>query len=224
MKKIIHNKEITYMLFPANYNIEILGNIAAGKSTLSRSIAKISSFAYVDCEVYSKNPFLPLATKSPKRWAFTTELNFSYERAKKIPHVLKLMQSEALVLDSGFDMGHFVYAKASHLIKDLTDDEWKFLTELHQKLIIHAPQIHASIFIDVPIDILIKRMWDRGRAHEQNYSKKYLEDAQERIEEYKNDMIALKKRRVIATYYQLEKRLEFHTKEDIKIKKLFSFL
>jgi deoxyadenosine/deoxycytidine kinase len=224
MKKVIHNKETTYMLFPANYNIEILGNVAAGKTTTSRNIAKISSFAYVDCEVYSKNPFLALAAKAPRRWGFTNELNFSYERARKIPYVLKQMQSEALVFDSGFDMGHFVYAKSNYLAGDMTEDEWRFLTNLHQKLITHVPVIHASIFLHIPIDVLMKRMWDRGREHEQHYSKKYVENAQERIEEYKNDIIALKKRKVIATYHQLEKRLEFHTKEDRKIEKLFSFL
>jgi deoxyadenosine/deoxycytidine kinase len=224
MKKIIHNKEITYMLFPANFVIEILGNIAAGKTTTSRNIAKISSFAYVDCDVYTKNPFLELAVKGPRRWAFTNELNFSYERARKIPHVLKLIQSEPLVLDSGFDMGHFVYAKNGYVNEDMTDEEWKLLTNLHQKLIIHAPRIDAAIFLDVPIDLLMKRMWERGREHEQHYSRKYIEDTQSRIEEYKNDMIALKKRKVIATYHQLEKKLEFHTKEDKKIEKLFSFL
>jgi deoxyguanosine kinase len=204
--------------------MEILGNIAAGKTTTSRHIARISSFAYIDCDIYSKNPFLSLAAKEPKRWAFTNELYFSTQRAKKIPKVLNLSQSEPLVLDSGCDMGHYVYAKARYLAEDMTCDEWELLAHLHQKLLIHAPTIDVAIFLDVPLDTLMQRIWKRGREHEQHYSKKYLEEAQQRIEEYKNDMIALKKRKTIATYHQLERELEFHTKEDKKLKELFAQL
>lgn len=224
MKKVTQNNEISYILFPTNYIIEILGNVASGKTTAARNIARISSFAYIDCEVYSKNPFLSRFVKNPKRWAFTNELSFAFERAKKVPTILKQMDAEPIILDSGLDMGLFVYGKANFMDRNINNDEWNLLTNLHNKLLIHAPPIHGAIFIDVPVDVLMKRMWDRGREHEQHYSRKYLLEAQARIEEYKSDMIALKKRKFIATYHQLEKRLEFHTKEDKKIEKLFSLL
>jgi len=44
------------------------------------------------------------------------------------------------------------------------------------------------------------------------------------VDIYKRDMIALKKRKVIATYHQLTGHLEFHGKVDPKIAKLFSSL
>jgi deoxyadenosine/deoxycytidine kinase len=224
MKKVTHNKETSYILFPANFVIEILGNVASGKTTISRQIARMSSLAYVNWDVYTKNPFLQRYVKNPRRWAFSTELSFSFERSKKVAQILKQMESEPLVLDSGFDMGMYVYAKAGYKDGDMNEEEWKLLTDIHQKLIIHAPRIDAAIFMDVPIEVLMKRMWERGREHEQHYSRKYIEGTQQRIEEYKNDMIALNKRRVVATYHQLEKQLEFHTKEDKKIQHLFELL
>nr|MBP9719605.1 deoxynucleoside kinase [Candidatus Levybacteria bacterium] len=204
--------------------IEILGNIASGKTTTAHRIAHISSFAYMDVDVYKKNPFLCLFATNRRRWAFTNEISFSFERSKKIPQILKQTEAEPIVLDSGFDMGHFVYAKTGFLGGDMTEEEWKLLAAMHEKLLTHAPTINAAIFLDVPIDLLMKRMWKRGREFEQDYSRKYIMDVQAQIDAYKNDCIALKKRKIIATYHQVEKELEFHTAEDSKLKKLFSSL
>lgn len=224
MSNMTSNSDTNFILFPINYIIEIVGNVASGKTTTAKRIAHISSFAYMDCDVYSKNPFLPLSVKNPDRWALTNDLQFAYTRSKKIPQLLKKMEEEPMVLDAGFNMGHFVYSKASFREGNMTEDEWHLLSNIHEKLLTHIPPIQATIFLDVPVEALMERIWKRGREHEQSYSRKYVSDLQKHVDAYKQDMIALKQRKIIATYKQLEKELVFHTKADTKIAKLISLL
>lgn len=216
------NKNIT--LFPAGYVIEVVGNVASGKSTLARMIAQNSNLFYADLSVHAKNPFLPLYVKRPNRWAFQTDLFFSYERSKKVSLVTKKLDFNPVVLDPGFDMGIFVYSKAMFKKHQMTKDEWSLLEKIHRKLVIHAPKIVATIFLDVPANTLLDRIRIRGREHEQHYTKRYVEELEEALEEYKTDLIALRSRRIIVTYSQLVKSIQFHGKPDAKIKKLLSSL
>lgn len=216
-----HQKSV---LFPAGTIIEIVGNVASGKTTASKTIARLSTYEYIDIDVYAKNPFLPLFVEDPKRWTFTSDLYFSMIRSQQIPLIHKKMSYSPIVLDSSLDMGIYVYSKSCYLQGKLTPDEWDFLQKLHKTLIQKQPEIYATIFVDVPIDALMNRIVRRGRTHEQEYTRKYVSQLQERLDEYKKDMIALKTRKHVITYHQLEKKLEFHGKEDKKLIALFDLL
>ncbi len=211
-------------LFPAGIIIEVIGNVASGKTTATKKTAQLTTFEYIDIDVYTKNPFLPLFVEDPKRWTFTSDLYFSLIRSQQIPLMLKRMTFAPLILDSSLDMGMYVYSKSCFLQGKMTQDEWIFLQKSHKTLMQKEPPVYATIFIDVPIDALMNRIIRRGRAHEQDYTRKYVLQLQERLDEYKQDMIALKTRKVVATYHQLEKKLQFHGKEDKKLEKLFSLL
>lgn len=224
MKPKTLSSERKVPLFPAGMIIEIVGNVASGKTTAARTLARISDFEYIDIDVYTKNPFLKLFVEDPKRWTFTNDLFFSHIRSQQIPQMQKKMTFSPLLLDSSLDMGIYVYSKNCFNQGKMNKHEWDFLQKLHKALTQKAPLIYATVFIDVPVKDIMTRIASRGRVHEQEYSAKYVSQLQECLDEYRQDMIALKTRKIIATFHQLERRLEFHTKEDNKIKKLFSFL
>lgn len=212
------------VLFPAGTIIEIIGNVASGKTTTSRLIPRISSMRYVDVDIYEKNPFLPHLLKNPDRWSFTTELHFAYERSKQLGKIIKMKEFESLVLDSGFDSGFYVYSRNGFVQKFMNEHEWHLLSKIYEQFMHNAPPITATIFLEVPVKALMDRIWTRGRKHEEDYSRSYVKQLQERINEYKQEMIALKKRKHIVTYHQLEDRIEFHGKEHPKIKALLEQL
>ena len=63
-----------------NYNfITIEGNIGAGKTTLSKMIAKELDAKLV-LEEFADNPFLPQFYKDSSKYAFPLELSFLAER------------------------------------------------------------------------------------------------------------------------------------------------
>ena len=212
------------VLFPAGSLIEVVGNVASGKSTTAKDIAKYSNLFYADLSVHEKNPFLQLFVKKPKRWTFQTNLHFSTERARKLSKALKKTTFEPLVLDPGFDMGLHVYSRASYLMGDMTREEWELLEKLHNQLLEEQPKIYATIFLDVPIPALLQRIHLRGRRHELQYSKKYLELLDKSLHEYKRELIALKARKVVITYTQLVKDIQFHGKVDPKLEKILKVL
>lgn len=222
MQSTVYSKPVP--LFPAGTIIEVIGNVASGKTTATRKIAQATTFEYIDIDVYAKNPFLPLFVKDPKRWTFTNDLYFSLIRSQQIPVMLKRMTFSPLILDSSLDMGIYVYSKSCYIQGKMTLGEWEFLQKLHKTLLQKEPTVYATIFIDVPINALMDRIARRGRTHEQDYTRKYVTQLQERLDEYKKDMTALKTRKIVATYHQLEKKIEFHGKEDKKISKLFDLL
>lgn len=217
-------KKTKPVLFPVGTIIEIVGNVASGKTTTSRLIPRLSSLTYVDVDIYEKNPFLPHLLKNPERWSFTTELHFTYERSKQLGKIIKMKEFESLVLDSGFDMNFYVYSGNGYVQKFMNEHEWHLLSKIYGEFMHNAPPIFATIFLDVPVKTLMERIWNRGRKHEEDYPRSYVLQLNERIKEYKQEMIALKKRKYVVTYHQLEKRIEFHGKEHPKIKELLEKL
>ena len=203
--------------FPNNTVIEILGNVASGKTTVSLNIPKVSNFHYVDIDIYAQNPFLSDYVKDSKRWTFTSDLFFSFERAKQISIVKEAMEQNPVVLDSGFNMGMAVYTRSCFHQNKLNPEEWAFFQTLHTNLMKDAPPLYASIFIEAPIEILMARIKKRGRLHEQNYTKEYLLQLQEGLDEYKENLLTNKSRNIIMTYHELEKTYVFDRGNDPKI-------
>lgn len=220
----VNSKTDKVFLFPASTIIEVVGNAASGKTTAAKAIARKTTCEYIPVNMYAKNPFVDETAVHPARWTFTNHLYFSYLRSQQIPEIIKTMNLSPVVLDSGLDVGLYVYTKNSFLQGTISKDEWKFFQKLHTILMGKTPPIYATIFMHVSIEDSMKRIRDRGRPHEQNYSWRYIENLHDRLKEYKNDLVALNSRKVVATYFQKENRLEFHTKEDKKIKTLFELI
>lgn len=210
--------------FPEGKIIEILGNVASGKTTTSLNIPKVSNFHYVDIDIYAQNPFLEDYVKDPKRWTFTSDLFFSFERSKQIELVAEAIGQNPVVLDSGFDMGMAVYAKSCFRQNKMTANEWTFFQNLHKSLMKDVPPLYTSIFIEVPIEILMSRIRKRGRFHEQDYTKEYLIQLQEGLDEYRENLIINKSRNVIVTYKELEKTHTFDKGQDEKISQILKKL
>ncbi|MBI2033333.1 MAG: deoxynucleoside kinase [Candidatus Levybacteria bacterium] len=218
MKGLSINKPI---LFPADTIIEVVGNVGSGRTTICKKIAKISNLNCHLIKTHTTNPFLSKYVKNQERWAFTTDVQFTYERAKQVHQIVRHLKESPLIIDNSFDMHLYVYSKNEYLEGEMNQDEWELLQKIQRELLRETPPITATIFLDVPIDMIMKRIEERAREHELEYSKKYLTQLQDRIAEYRKDLIALKKRKTIATYNRVAKELTFHTSPNPSIKKLF---
>jgi len=190
--------------FPKKTVIEVIGNVASGKTTLTRKLPKVCNLKYTDIDLFEANPFLELAEKLPNRWVFTSELYFDLLRSKQIPKVLKELSKSPLILDQGFHMPFYMYKENRHRQKNMTDLEWDFTELLHEKLLSSAPVAQIIIFLNIPLDTLITRMNKRGkkglRKHEKLYTRRYLEQLQIGLEKYVHIMKKDKRCKTIITY------------------------
>ena len=182
-------------ILDSNHIIEVVGNVGSGKTTLAQKIAKSFRATYIDVDPYTANDFLSAYSKDKSRWAFTTALQFSVERSKIIQKVNELKKS--VVLDHGFDSGLFMYPWTSYKTGEMNKQEWIFLQKLHYEFMKNLPIITTTIFIHASTSTIIKRLAERGRAHEKHYTKEYVVRLQKGVNQYKKILIKERSRKNI---------------------------
>lgn len=168
--------------------IEVIGNVGSGKSTLTKKITKNSNLKYFDVDLFESNPFLSDVVQDRKRWAFTTGLFFSFKRSETIENLISTLINNSVILDQGYDMGIKIYSKNNFKDNQMTAEEWELLSQIHSRLTSHLPKISTTIYIDTPTDKILKRIKERGRVHEKSYTREYIENLKQRLDEYINEI------------------------------------
>jgi deoxyadenosine/deoxycytidine kinase len=201
--------------------IEIVGNVASGKTTLAKKLPQKTNLTYVDTDLFEDNPFLNPSVEDPKRWSFAEELYFFYLRAKKIPTVLQKLKKQAIVLDQGFHMPFYMYVYNRYRQKHITKIEWDFLHELFSYLYLQAPIPNIVVFLDIPINELLKRMEIRGkknkREHELLYTKEYIKQLNTGLLGYVERMKQTRKCKSVIVYNYKNKTFTTFGKEQPKL-------
>jgi deoxyadenosine/deoxycytidine kinase len=180
------------LFFPEGTLLEVVGNVASGKTTLAKKLPKVTNLKYQDTDLFENNPFLIPSVENPKRWVFTEELYFYFLRSKRIPEVVSSLKKNPIILDQGFHMPSYMYTNNRLKQGHMTKEEWNFINGLFEVLTKEAPVPNAIIFLDVPIQELTRRMNGRGRKgkreHEKLYTGEYLKQLNIGLLEYISQM------------------------------------
>ncbi len=149
--------------------IAIEGPIGVGKTTLTNLLAKHLAATPVLEEVEG-NPFLAQFYKDQKRFAFQTQLFFLLSRYR---------QQEALRQQELFGKGlvaDYLFAKDrifAHLT--LADDELALYDKVYQALEVKSVKPDLVVFLQAPVDVLMRRIRTRAREFERPIKDAYLE-------------------------------------------------
>lgn len=156
-----------------NY-IVIEGNIGAGKTTLSKMIAKEFN-AKLILEQFADNPFLPKFYNDPEKYSFQLELSFLAERYHQLNKELtsKDLFRSFNVADYYF-MKSLIFAKAT-----LSEDEYNLYRKIFNIIYQSIPKPDLYVYLHVNVDNLIKNIEKRGRDYEKNINKEYLTQLQD---------------------------------------------
>lgn len=171
------------MVESKNKFITIIGNIASGKSTLTRLLTKKLKARQIPADsLFRINPFFPLALNDRPRWSLASDLWFFYERLKLERKIPKQLKTNHVIVDSGLPMS-FVYAR-SRLINDyLTQNEWELYKSIHDELLPTAKFPDTIIYLKTPVEMILKRIRRRRRQFElKHYTAKYLQGLEESLE------------------------------------------
>lgn len=158
--------------------ISIEGSIGSGKSTTARMVAERLSYPAV-LEKTDIHPFLADFYADPHRSALQTELAFVLLHY----HQLRpLTEERNLVTD--FSPGKdLVFARMN-----LSGEDLEIFESLFQKLVGRLKKPALATFLDLPVDLLMKRIARRGRPYELGIAVEYLE----RLNSfYRQNMMAL---------------------------------
>ena len=148
--------------------IAIEGVIGAGKTTLAHKLDK-SLGASLLLEQPDENPFLPRFYRDPEGAAFSTQMTFLLQRAGQME---QLHQRD---LFAGPCVADFMFEK-DRLFAELTlgQADFALYVSVFERLSFEMPQPDRLIHLTAPVEVLMSRVEQRGRAYEDPIQASYL--------------------------------------------------
>ena len=161
--------------------IAIAGNIGAGKTTLTKMLAKYYGWE-PRFESVSFNPYLEDYYSDIKRWSFCLETYFLKERFKDLLAVLA--SQHTIVQDRSIFEGVYVFVTNNYERGDLSQRDYETYMELfgHMKNLMRLPDL--MIYLRKSVPSLIAQIQKRGRDYEQTMQIDYLKDLNDRYEDF----------------------------------------
>ena len=172
--------------------IAIAGNIGAGKTTLTKMLARYYGWE-PRFESVSFNPYLEDYYGDIKRWAFCLETYFLKERYKDM---LAIQQaSHTIVQDRSIFEGVYVFVRNNYERGDLSERDFETFMELFDLMKSQMKMPDLMIYLRKSVPALITQIQKRGREYEKSISIEYLSNLNERydkwISEYKGKVLVI---------------------------------
>ena len=158
------------------------GNIAAGKSTVGRRLAKSDLFGFIEEPVgawqtdFEEN-LLDLFYKDANRWAFTFQLAAFTTRAKTWTEVLAMTDHSNVVLERSIYCDRYVFAKNCYQTGLMSKTEWQLYCKLWDWLQSNwCAEPDKIVYLRTPAEECQERIAKRGRSEETTIPLEYLRD------------------------------------------------
>ncbi len=160
-------------------HIAIAGNIGAGKTTLTKLLAKHYRWQ-AHYEEVLENPYLDDFYHEMERWSFNLQIYFLYNRFSQILDIQK--SGKKIIQDRSIYEDAYIFAPNLHSMGLLTKrdfENYKNMFSLMEKLV-KGPDV--MIYLRSSISKLVENIHLRGREFENSISIDYLSRLNERYE------------------------------------------
>ncbi len=140
-----------------------------GKTSLAKRLAETLNTEIL-LEMAEENPFLPRYYEDPRSAALPAQLHFLFQRARQIE---TLRQSDMFrpsrVADFLIQKDR-LFAQAT-----LNEDELELYYQVYNRLTLDAPAPDLVIYLQAPVDTLLRRVRERGIDYEKSINEEYLQ-------------------------------------------------
>ena len=165
-------------------HIAIAGNIGAGKTTLTRLLAKHYKWT-PQFEDVVDNPYLDDFYNEMERWSFNLQVYFLNSRFRQLLEIRESKKS--IIQDRTIYEDAFIFAPNLHAMGLLTNRDFHNYRSLFDLMesVVDAPDI--MIYLRSSIPNLVSQIHKRGRDYENSISIDYLSRLNERYEAWIHD-------------------------------------
>lgn len=148
--------------------IVIEGPIGSGKTTLARKFSERFSVDLL-LENAGANPFLPRFYQDAMRYALPTQLFFLFQRAEQVRDL-----NQRDLFDKATVADFFLEKDPLFARLNLGDEEYALYRQIYEHLQLQTTTPDLVIYLQTPVDALLKRIEQRDIAYEQDIAREYL--------------------------------------------------
>ena len=162
-------------------HIAVAGNIGSGKSTLTRLLAKHYGWE-ARFESVDHNPYLEDYYHDIYRWSFNLEVYFLKERFRDLLDIAKA--DHTIIQDRTIYEGVYVFMENNKAMGHLSDRDYETYMELFQQMmgVVKLPDL--MIYLRASVPHLVGNIQKRGRDYEQSIQLEYLQNLNERYDNF----------------------------------------
>jgi len=148
--------------------IVVEGPIGVGKTSLARRLAETFGSELL-LEGAADNPFLERFYRNPRAAAMQTQLFFLLQRAQQMQELRQGDMFEPVRVSDFLMDKDRLFAKVT-----LDHEEFKLYEQVYSHLTIDVPKPDLVIYLQAPVDVLVKRIGKRGIGYERGMEPAYL--------------------------------------------------
>lgn len=162
-------------------HIAIVGNIGAGKTTLTEMLAKNYGWDPV-FEAVDNNPYLEDFYSDMKRWSFNLQIYFLNSRYRQIVDIqkkgLNMVQDRTIYEDA------YIFAENLHDMGLMTTRDYENYQSIFDNVIEFIKPPDLLVYLKASVPTLVNNIQRRGREYESGIRLDYLSKLNEKYDKW----------------------------------------
>lgn len=167
---------------PRDYSfITVIGNVGAGKSTLTRELSQMLQFD-ASFERVANNPYLGDFYQDQTAWGFHLQIYFLGQRYKDIVDIQDAGRDH--IQDRSIYEDVEIFARALHDTGKMADRDYQTYHDLFHNMVDHLIKPDLAIYLTGSLDTILRRIAQRGRESEKAVPSSYWAELHGRYERF----------------------------------------
>lgn len=162
-------------------HIAIVGNIGAGKTTLTKLLANHLNWE-PQFEAVDDNPYLEDFYGDMKRWAFNLQIYFLNSRFR---HIVQLQQKETnIIQDRTIYEDAYIFAENLYDMGLMSARDFENYSNIFESIVSYIKAPDLLIYLRASVPTLVENIQTRGREYEANIRLDYLSKLNAKYEKW----------------------------------------